>query len=44
MRAVAIESGSVQAIVIIADVPTIGDRTLAQIVDKVAVLARVPRA
>jgi hypothetical protein len=43
VRAVAIESGGVQAIVIIADVPTIGDSTLSQIVDKVAAQARVPR-
>lgn len=44
VRAVAIESGGVQAIVIIADVPTIGDSTLTQIVDKVAAQAKVPRA
>lgn len=44
VRAVAIESGGNTAIVIIADVPTIGDRTLTEIVDKVAAQSHVPRA
>ncbi|WP_395397890.1 hypothetical protein WBP07_25500 [Novosphingobium sp. BL-8A] len=44
VRAVAIESGGKTAIVIIADVPTIGDRTLTEMVDKVAAQSHVPRA